>query len=173
MLVARGQEVSVEKSIVNIQTGFLGVWVNNESRLSNKVALRSEIGLDAGFMGSIYNKKGFILAPVLTLEPRWYYNLKKRNTNSKQIKNNSGNFFGIKTSYNPDWFVISNYDGISVFNQIFIIPKWGIRRNLGRHFNFEAGGGIGYRYYFMKSSGYISNESEAAADLHLRIGFQF
>jgi hypothetical protein len=173
-LSANGQVASVEKSIFNIQTGVLGVWLNNESKLSDKVALRSEIGFDSGiFGGSFYDKTGFFMTPVLTLEPRWYYNLKNRNNKSKQIKNNSGSFIGVKTSYNPDWFVISNYDGLSVVNQVSIIPKWGIRRNLGSHFNFETGIGIGYRYYFAKKAGYLSNESEVAADLHLRIGYTF
>ncbi len=169
-----GQVASVEKSIFNIQTGFLGVWLNNESKLSDKVALRSEIGFDAGyFMGSIYNKTGFFMTPVLTLEPRWYYNLKNRIAHSKKIKNNSGNFFAIKVSYNPDWFVISNYDGISILSQVSLIPKWGIRRNLGNRFNFEGGGGVGYKYYFSEKADYISRENEAAVDLHLRIGFVF
>ena len=172
--VTKGQVISVEKSIFNIQTGFLGVWLNNESKLSDKVALRSEIGFDAGyFMGSFYSKTGFFMTPVLTLEPRWYYNLKNRVAHSKKIKSNSGNFFGIKVSYNPDWFVISNYDGLSVVNQVSLIPKWGIRRNLGNHFNFEGGGGIGYKYYFSEKADYLRRENEAAVDLHLRIGFQF
>ena len=173
-IITKGQEISVEKSIYGIQTGFLGVWVHNESRLTNEISLRSEIGFDSGiFGGSFYDKTGFLMTPVITLEPKWYYNLEKRNSKSKNIKNNSGNFIGLKTSYNPDWFVISNYDNIRVVNQISIIPKWGIRRNIGNHFNFEAGIGLGYRYIFAKSAGYLTNESEATLDLHLRIGYTF
>lgn len=113
-----GQVASVEKSIFNIQTGFLGVWLNNESKLSDKVALRSEIGFDSGIFSGFYDKTGFLMTPVLTLEPRWYYNLHQRNAKSKNIKNNSSSFLGIKTSYNPDWFVISNYDGLSIVSQL-------------------------------------------------------
>ena len=113
------------------------------------------------------------MTPVFTVEPRWYYNLQKRNLKSKSTKNNSGNFIGIKTSFNPDWFVISNYEGIKIGNQVSVIPKWGIRRNLGSHFNFEAGFGIGYRYYFKQSIEYYDDETGPTADLHLRIGFQF
>ncbi len=42
------QTPSVEKSIWQIQTGLIGVWINNESKLTNSVAIRSEFGL-AGF----------------------------------------------------------------------------------------------------------------------------
>jgi len=39
-------------------------------------------------------------------------------------------------SYDPDWFVISNYDNVNVINQISIIPKIGLKReynNLETH----------------------------------------
>ena len=159
--VANGQVISVEKSIVGIQTGFLGIWLNNEAKLSDKWALKSEIGFDSGiFDGSFYDKPGFLMTPVLTVEPRWYYNLAKRSSKLKNIKKNSGNFIGIRTSYNPDWFVISNYKNLTVINQLSLIPKWAIRRSIGNNFNFETGLGIGYRYYFAKSAGYPNNERE-------------
>ena len=92
----KAQDTSVENSTFGIQTGFLGVWVHNEVKLSNKIALRTEFGLE----GQIYkigrteneNSANYILAPVLTLEPRWYYNLNKRATKSKNTIGNSGNF---------------------------------------------------------------------------------
>ncbi|MEO7923410.1 MAG: hypothetical protein ABIR30_07010 [Chitinophagaceae bacterium] len=172
--ISPAQDASVERSVFNIQTGFLGVWINNDAKLSPSIALRSEIGFDAAiFGGFFYPETGFLLAPVLTLEPRLYYNLENRKSKSKNIKNNSGNFMCIKASFNPDWFTISNYDNIAIINQLSVIPKWGIRRSLGDHFNFEAGFGIGYRYYFAKKAGYDRNASEVTADLHLRIGFNF
>jgi len=48
-LAVNGQVASVGKSIFNIQTGFLGIWINNELRLSDKFTLRTEAGLDGGF----------------------------------------------------------------------------------------------------------------------------
>ena len=172
-VLCNAQNTSVEKSVFGIQTGFLGFWGHNESRLSNTIALRSELGLDAGILITDFEgRSGFLLAPVLTLEPRFYYNLNKRNLKSKDITNNSGNFISLKTSYHPDWFVISNYED-DIISDISFIPTWGIRRNIGTHFNYEAGAGIGYRYIFAKSAGYYSNESEAVANLHLRIGYIF
>ena len=129
-LVAKSQNASVEKSTYGIQTGFLGIWLHNESKLSEQIALRSELGLDSGiFGGSYYDSVGFLLTPVIALEPRWYYNLDKRTSKSKNIAGNSGNFISLKTSFTPDWFVISNVDNLAILSNISIIPTWGIRRN--------------------------------------------
>ena len=172
-IFCNAQNLSVEKSVFGIQTGLLGIWAHNESRLSNTIALRSELGLGGAIWGgSMYDEVGFSLSPVLTLEPRFYYNLNKRNSKSKDISNNSGTFISLKTSYHPDWFVISNYED-DIISDISFIPTWGIRRNIGTHFNYETGIGIGYRYIFAKNAGYYSNESEAAVNLHVRIGYVF
>ena len=105
-LIAKSQHASVEKSIYGIQVGVLGIWIHNQTKLSNPIALRSELGFDSGlFGGSFYDGVGFFMTPVITLEPRWYYNLNKRVSKSKSITGNNGNFISLKTSYNPDWFV--------------------------------------------------------------------
>ncbi|CAN0598988.1 unnamed protein product [Ectocarpus sp. 12 AP-2014] len=173
-LIAKSQTASVEKSTYGIQTGFLGIWAHNESKLTNSIALRTEIGFDSGIWGgSFYDGTGFLMTPVITLEPRLYYNLNKRVKKSRRIDGNSGNFISLKTSYHPDWFVISNTDNVSVISDISIVPTWGIRRNIGKHFTYETGIGIGYRYIFAKQAGFSENEGEATANLHLRIGYRF
>jgi hypothetical protein len=172
--MSKAQEASVEKSTSGIQTGVLGLWLHNEERLSNQFALRTELGFDNEFFEGRYGDGiGFVLALVLTLEPRWYYNLNSRSLKSKRISGNSGNFFSLKSSYHPDWFVISNDENISVLNQLTIIPTWGLRRNVGEHFTYETGVGFGYRYIFAKSAGYPGNQTEKALNLHLRLGYRF
>lgn len=163
--IANAQEASVEKSIFGIQTGFLGVWLHNEARLSGNIALRSELGFDGGLSASRSSSIDLILIPVLNLEPRWYYNLQKRSGASKNTEGNSGNFLSLKTSFYPDWFVISTHDHVGVANQLAIIPSWGIRRQLGSRFNYEAGIGLGYRQLF-------NGDGSAAMNLHLRIGYR-
>jgi len=175
-LSTKAQEISVEKSIFGVQTGFLGVWGSHEAKLSNSIVLRTELGFDSGIWGGdFYDKTGFLLTPVITAEPRWYYNLKKRENKFKRIDGNSGNFIALKTSYHPDWFVISNYNNINIISDISIIPTWGIKRNIGNHFNYEAGFGVGYHYIFAGNVGYIgnSNKGEVDINLHLRIGYRF
>ncbi|MCY2685648.1 hypothetical protein [Salinimicrobium sp. TH3] len=171
---AHSQNASVEQSTYGIQSGILGLWFHNEAALSEEIALRSELGFDTGlFAGSYYDNVGFLLAPVISLEPRWYYNLNKRQRKSRRTDGNSGNFLSLKTSYHPDWFVISNYDNISVASDISIVPTWGIRRHLGDHFTYETGIGFGYQYYLTGSSDFFENKHDAAINLHLRIGYRF
>lgn len=173
-ITVKSQNASVEKSVFGIQTGLFGIWAHNETKLTNQIALRSEIGFDSGIWGGdFYDKTGFLMTPVITAEPRWYYNLNKRVSKSKRIDGNSGNFISLQSSYHPNWFVISNYDNVEIANQISIIPTWGLKRNIGKHFTYETGIGIGYRYIFAESVGYSKNEGEAAANLHLRIGYRF
>ncbi|PIV16300.1 MAG: hypothetical protein COS42_10730 [Flavobacteriales bacterium CG03_land_8_20_14_0_80_35_15] len=160
--------VSVEKSIFGVQTGTLGIWVYNESRLSNTIALRSEIGFDTGIRGGFYRKTIFVLAPEITAEPRFYYNLEKRSKNGRNISKNSSNFLALKLNYRPELFVISSVAGVSVLESFSIIPKWGIKRTVGKHFTYELGLGIGYIYYL----NYI-NQGEVTADLHIRFGYTF
>ena len=173
-LIAKSQTASVESSVFGIQTGFLGIWAHNEAKLSNQIALRSELGLDTGIYGSDANDiNGFLLVPTITLEPRWYYNLNRRVSKSRRIDGNSGNFISIKTTYHPDWFIISSENNINFISDISIVPTWGIRRNLGNHFNYEAGLGVGYVRYFKEDNVILFYESDVAVNLHLRIGYRF
>lgn len=164
-----GQDNNIEKNIFNIQTGILGIWVNNEFRLSDQIALRTEAGLNLGYYFGYNFENKYVLAPTFTLEPRWYYNLDKRVSKGKRIDNNSGNLLGVKFNYTPDWFVISDYENYSVAPQITIIPKWVARRAIGNtNFNYEFGGGIGYKHVSYKN---YPDESKLAVDIHLRIGY--
>jgi len=165
---------SVEKSVFGIQTGFLGIWVHNETKLSNSIALRTEIGLEAGiFDGANYPKTGYFLVPAITLEPRWYYNLNKRVKKSRNISGNSGNFIALKTTYHPDVIVVSNYDNVNFISDFSIVPTWGIRRQIGKHFNYETGIGIGYIHFFNPNNVSFDNEADLAINLHLRLGYRF
>ncbi len=75
----------LKNQFLEYKTGVAGLWLNNESKLSNTIALRSEMGVEHDFtVGDHYDGAGFIFQPVLTLEPRYYYNLEKRNANRKK-----------------------------------------------------------------------------------------
>lgn len=174
IFTVNSQSASVEKSTCGIQTGLLGFWAYNEAKLSNTIALRTEIGFDFGIWEStFYDDSPFILTPVISLEPRFYYNLKKRLKKSKIIEGNSANFFALKTSYHPDWFVVFNTENVPIVNDISIIPTWGIRRNIGQHFNYETGIGVGYSYTFTKHANFSIDKSEIEMNMHLRIGYRF
>lgn len=160
------QAQGVEKSINSIQLGVLGTWINNEYQLSNEISLKSELGLVAGFRGCSNCTTQYALIPTLELEPRWYYNISKRNSKNKTTKNNSANFVSFGIKYYPDWFAISNAENVHVANQISFIPKWGIKRTIANsNFNYELGIGIGKGYYL------DADKWDTTADLLIRIGY--
>lgn len=146
-------DASVEKSVFGVQIGLLGIWTHNELKLSNQVALRSEIALSGVKSSSI--------RPLLALEPRLYYNLNKRANKGKRIDGNSGNYISLRTSY--QFFDTSEIEDDNQ-NQVLVVPTWGIRRNIGNHFNYEAGGGIGLGY---------QKNIVLAVYVNLRIGYRF
>lgn len=118
--LSKAQDASVERSTTGIQVGFLGVWAHNEARLANNLALRSEVGISTGTLGGGLHKETWVfMTPMFILEPKLYYNLDQRSLKSKDISGNSGNFFSLRTTYFPDWFVISNYDNVNVLNQVY------------------------------------------------------
>lgn len=165
---------SVEKSIFTTQTGLLGVWINNETRLNNKIVLQSEVGLDfAIFGGEMDSKTRFFLTPLINAEPRWYYNLNHRISKNKTIHNNSGNYVALALNYHPDWFVISNSQNLNVYQSVAIIPKYGLKRSIGEsNFNYEFSTGIGFQHIYREKYGY-KDLNDSFLHLTFRIGYTF
>lgn len=181
-----GSKASVEESVTGLQISPLGAWAYHEFKLSDEFALRAEAGINASIWGgSQYDGINYIFAPAISVEPRWYYNLKKRVDKGRNIKGNSANFLSLKINYMPDWFVLNansdyTWNGYQVVdyninNEMSIVPTWGIRRALGKYFDYEAGFGLGYGYRFTyKENGYtIKGNGRIATNAHLRIGFHF
>jgi len=170
-LIVNAQDIGVEKSVFGIQTGFLGIWGHNELKLSNSFALRTEAGINLGIIGgSMMEHAEYILSPTLSLEPRYYYNLLKRSEKSKDISGNCGNFISLKTGFTPGWYYSPYSEFYSDTKFIFIAPTWGIRRNIGKSFNYELGLGFGYGYYF---SPVHVPRGQVVINPHLRIGYRF
>jgi hypothetical protein len=171
---SQAQDISVEKSTYGIQTGFLGIWVHNESRLTNRIALRSEFGLDAAISSnSFVGTRVFIMVPAITLEPRWYYNLGRRVSKSKRIDGNTGNFISLKITYHPDIVVGNLPPNANLISDVSIIPTYGVRRNVGKHFTYEVGFGIGYVDYFLEENVFGVEDDGVGVNLHLRLGYRF
>ncbi|WP_420573484.1 hypothetical protein [Kordia sp.] len=151
------KEASVEKSVFGIQTGLLGVWIHNEFKITNQIAFRSEIGLAGPNSNNI--------RPTFTFEPRLYYNLKNRLEKGKRIDGNSGDYISLKTRYHLHSTKAARESDLS---HVLAVTTWGMRRNIGKHFNYEVGigGGLG----FDKSN---SGNVHFSFDASLRIGYRF
>jgi len=176
--VLTAQEASVEKSIYGAQIGLVGIYGYGEYKLSNSFALRTELGYDAGpmYLNGNNPRSAITFSPVVSVEPRWYYNLKGRVEKNKRIDRNSGNFLSFKISYDADFLVEST----GSFNRVVptefsFIPTYGLRRSFGKKFNYEFGFGLGYMradYNFSNSNLNFSDDG-LVMNLHLRIGLDF
>ncbi len=140
---ANAQAPRTEKGTSGFQVGILGGWVYREFGVSPNIALRAEVGLDAsigygGFYGTIYH-----IYPRVGFETRYYYNFSKRDQKGKSTQDNAANFIGLSIIHFPGLFAISSDPEGELNNLVAFFPKWGIRRNVGKNFNFETGAGAG------------------------------
>ena len=73
------EKVSVDKSILSIQTGYFGTWINHELKLHNQFALRTEVGTEYRLKFAIKQSFDSLKNQVsIFLEPKYYFNLTKR-----------------------------------------------------------------------------------------------
>lgn len=167
------QNPSVEKHLTNFQIGLLGSWASHEFRLDSTLTLRSEVGLKAGIYYGAWTGTEFVAVPQVSVEPRWYYNLKKRHRKGRNIHNNGANFIGLSTTYTPDWFTISNSGNYRVADEIRIAPSWNIRRSISDSgFDYEFGAGIGYFYSF-RSQYNLPDQQGLVLIGRVRFGYSF
>jgi hypothetical protein len=166
---------TLEKSFNTIEAGILGVSLTNESKLNNFFTIKSSLTLGATLWFDRDNDKlKPALLPILSIMPKYYYNLERRKNKNKKIKFNSANYVGLELNYVPSWFVISSSEQeLSVIDHISIIPKYGFRRNISNsNFNYELNFGVGYFNYL---NNYLKKEDNhrIIPNLEFKIGYSF
>ena len=152
---------SVEKSILSIQTGYFGTWINHELKLHNQLALRTEVGTEYRLKFAIKQSFDSLKNQVsIFLEPKYYFNLKKRESKNKNIKNNAGNYISLRTNFN----ILNNLENGEIYFHT-LTPTFGIRRNITSHFNLEFSCGYGLSY--------LNNMLISEAMSSMRVGYVF
>jgi hypothetical protein len=160
-LNAQKEIKSVEKSILSIQTGYFGTWINHELKLHKKFALRSEFGTEYRLKFAIKQSFDSLKNQVsIFLEPKYYFNLKKRESKNKNIKNNAGNYISLRTNFN----ILNNLENGEIYFHT-LTPTFGIRRNITSHFNLEFSCGYGLSY--------LNNMLISEAMSSMRVGYVF
>jgi hypothetical protein len=160
-LNAQKEIKSVEKSILSIQTGYFGTWINHELKLHKKFALRTEFGTEYRLKFAIKQSFDSLKNQVsIFLEPKYYFNLKKRESKNKNIKNNAGNYISLRINLN----ILNNLE-IGEFYFYDLTPTFGIRRNITSHFNLEFSCGYGLSY--------LNNMLISEAMSSMRVGYVF
>ncbi len=175
----KAQEVSVEKNLFGVQVvGIHPLSGYYEMKLADKIALRGELGFGFGWSGGNYsdNSAQWAVFPSLSVEPRWYYNLQRRVDKSKRIDGNSGNYLSINAGVYPGFGITSK--NVELYPSLYIIPTYGLRRNIGKNFNFETAFGVGYRWTFeeyklLDGSTLKKTEPGVTFGIRLAIGYVF
>lgn len=179
-----GQEASVENSIWGVQLGIYPISAYNEFKLTNTIALRSEVGFSFGWSSSsrIGGSSKWAVTPDVNVEPRYYYNLNRRSNLEKRTENNSGNYLSVNFGYGAGNLAItSKYT--EVYPTIHVIPMYGLRRNIGKKFNFEFAFGVGYNWTYKdynyvnfvtgKTQSFKETVGEVTLGIRLAIGYVF
>jgi hypothetical protein len=122
------------ESLHSVKFGIPSVTYSYEQALSKQFTINMEVGAAWSFQSSPDSFK-FLVDPIFQIEPRIYYNVKKR-YDRDHFLNNSASFFSLNSGYT---FATDHQS-----HSFFIVPKWGFRRAMGKHFIFEAqiGGGV-------------------------------
>jgi len=141
-LNAQKEIKSVEKSILSIQTGYFGTWINHELKFNKRLALRTELGSEYRLKFAIKQNFDSLKNQVsIFLEPKYYFNLTKREIKNKNIKNNAANYISLRTNFN----ILNNLENGEIYFHT-LTPTFGIRRNITSHFNLELSFGYGISY---------------------------
>ncbi|MDO6801124.1 hypothetical protein Q4595_01555 [Wenyingzhuangia sp. 1_MG-2023] len=167
---AQVEKVSVVKNLYNIQTGF-GLWVNNETKLTQEVALRSELGLS----GAYQKRSGesvLAFVPGVSVEPRWYFNLKKRYQEGKDVAFNCANYWSVKAFYVSDAFIIATNNAELERNNLNVTVNWGLKRNLNANWHYELGVGLGADVLYKETDGFLTQDSPFVGSFTVRIGYK-
>ncbi|CAM2843811.1 hypothetical protein [Flavobacterium frigoris] len=171
-------QVSVEESLNSVQLGLLSLSYQNEVKLERTMTLRSEIGLISGYSikesADGQKEKSYVIVPFINVEPRWYYNLDRRSRLGKDTKNNCANYFSLLTSFASSGTALVNTKDFETAPTLSIIPEYGLRRAIGKHFFTEYSAGIGYRHNFLKKEYfYTVDENEIFFDFQFKVGYIF
>ena len=135
----------------SVKVGLLGFGIAQEIILGKTSTLNLEVGFWDGSVGysTRYDNNGsttqgwdWAIPLQAWVEPRIYYNLRRRSDRNKNVKANAADFISLATIYSSD---------ISMGNQkanpaISLVPHWGIRRMVGNRFYLEPSIGYGISY---------------------------
>ena len=152
------------QSVHSVSVKFIGGGYSYEHPLSNKMALNAELMMTGGFGSNFISGSYWIFAPVLRVEPRYYYNIDRRFEKTKNTKYNSANYLSIALDYQlPISIGSENVESVNAFT---IAPMWGSKRAFFNIMVAEIALGPGLM--FVKN-----HEVNPILKLDLKLGFAF
>ena len=154
---------------LGVQLGYLGTWAYGELPFGNQLVARLEAGVDLRIReGNWTNPTTFRFMPVVTVGPRYYYNLVRRARRGQDTYGNAANYVALPVSLESGWVVLSLPEGATADRAVTILPTWGMRHSIHRRYSVEAGLGVGYSHRWRRGTaarGYL------AVWVPVRVGF--
>lgn len=144
-------------SLTKLDLGFQGVGLSYEPRINSKMAIDFAAGVGGGYNVSEVrvNYRWSFSQPSLyfMVTPKIYYNRKRRIEKGKDVRNNAGNYWGIKVTYTSGNNASDYRNSVSPSGLINL--HWGIQRSLGDKWILNAHAGLGYAKDFPDGFGTI------------------
>jgi len=156
------------KSLLKLDVGLIGTWLNYEYTLNKKFSLLSEIGLDGLIYSHHADGIGLILSTRIKQGMRFYYDQEALENDGKTTPNKAGNFFTFLVDYIPPNLSYVPFGQREVLRQIRALSYWGLRRDLDKRLVFETHLGFGYVYNIGHS---LEQKHNLAWDLRIGIGY--
>ncbi|MCL2098156.1 MAG: hypothetical protein FWH23_05285 [Bacteroidales bacterium] len=168
--LANAQTETVSNHSVSLH--LISTTYNYEHPLSKKMTITGSVGLAIPYWAWHISSNGWAYAinPVLGLEPRFYYNMDKRNSKGKNTNYNSANYLSLDCYY---MFKSVANKNTSRLSGMIISPNWGIRRVYNGRWLLDFSLGIwcfqGSAEYFLGSESRFS----WAPRINLKFGVVF
>jgi hypothetical protein len=129
-------------NLLKLELGGSGVGVGFEKSLSRALTLELSTSLGGGYEIDDGELTYYLLQPAIhvSFNPRFYYNVKKRQARSKITSLNSANYIGLRIKYVTKGLS----ETFDARDAILINTHWGLQRMIAKRWTFNFFIGLGY-----------------------------
>lgn len=149
---------------INFKLFISEISYSKEFPISSKSTLEGAAGL-----GSLYHYENGLsnikmqIRPEINFSYKYYYNIRKRFKDNKNIDNNSANYVGSSFTSYLSPLNMKGYNNKDFLMGLYLY--WGLNRNLGTK---------GFQYNFLVGPGIGSKElSDSDVSLYIKTGFSY
>lgn len=144
--LVKGESASVEDNLVKVETLFPNLLgLSYEKKISQQISIYSMLGF-------VYYGKGattyitlfgpseyYAITPQITVQARFYHNLKKRAALDRNIAYNSANYVGFATRFFHQSFFLSDSDSLPRGPAVLdLMLSYGLQRSFFKRMNFDV-----------------------------------
>lgn len=164
----------------SISIELVGLHYAYEFPIGRKATIIGRAGVNFGMaLGSWRTGTGvdwansdflWMAAPVIEIEPRWYYGLDRRERHGRSTDKNAGSFLslGVQNIF-PGYISDSN---MRIIGSTTFAPAWGLRRVWAEHWMFEFATGL--RFGVTHEGDWWGGERTIDhLDVNVRFGYAF